>query len=75
MPLLPPYFCYFPSLFHATIPARIIKAVGEGSVTLRTYLALLNFKANHRKTLIIDGERGPDGTCQPIPNTSATISM
>src|SRR5699024_7622819 len=34
--------------------------VGDGSVTLRTYLALLNFKANHRKTLIVDGERGPE---------------
>jgi phosphatidylserine/phosphatidylglycerophosphate/cardiolipin synthase-like enzyme len=32
--------------------------VGETPVTLRTYLALLNFKANHRKTLVTDG---PDG--------------
>ena len=30
---------------------------GPGHVTLRTYLALLNFKANHRKVLICD----PDG--------------
>lgn len=28
--------------------------VGEGDVTLRSYLALLNFRANHRKTLIVD---------------------
>uniref|UniRef100_UPI0025EC8442 phospholipase D-like domain-containing protein n=1 Tax=Thiocapsa sp. TaxID=2024551 RepID=UPI0025EC8442 len=28
--------------------------VGEEAVTLRTYLALLNLKANHRKTLIAD---------------------
>lgn len=32
--------------------------VGETPVTLRTYLALLNFKANHRKILVTDG---PDG--------------
>ncbi|MGM0569498.1 phospholipase D-like domain-containing protein [Marinobacter sp.] len=33
-------------------------AFGEGKVTLRSYLALPNFKANHRKTLVIDeGER------------------
>lgn len=32
--------------------------VGPGKVTLRTYLALINFKANHRKTLVVDeGER------------------
>jgi phosphatidylserine/phosphatidylglycerophosphate/cardiolipin synthase-like enzyme len=34
--------------------------VGEGKVTLRTYLTMLNFKANHRKTLVIDGEDGPE---------------
>ncbi len=28
--------------------------VGAGKVTLRSYLALLNFRANHRKTLIVD---------------------
>ena len=32
--------------------------VGETPVTIRTYLALLNFKANHRKTLVTVG---PDG--------------
>ncbi|MCG8392366.1 MAG: phospholipase D family protein [Pseudomonadales bacterium] len=32
--------------------------MGPGKVTLRSYLTLLNFKANHRKTLIVDeGER------------------
>jgi phosphatidylserine/phosphatidylglycerophosphate/cardiolipin synthase-like enzyme len=35
--------------------------VGEGAVTLRTYLTLLNFKANHRKTLAVDGARGLEG--------------
>ena len=29
-------------------------AFEEGKVTLRSYLALLNFKANHRKTLVVD---------------------
>lgn len=28
--------------------------VGAGEVTLRSYLALLNFRANHRKTLVVD---------------------
>lgn len=28
--------------------------VGEGEVTLRSYLAVLNFRANHRKTLVVD---------------------
>lgn len=28
--------------------------VGDGRVTLRSYLHLLNFRANHRKTLIVD---------------------
>lgn len=28
--------------------------VGPGKVTLRSYLSLLNFKANHRKTLVVD---------------------
>ncbi len=27
---------------------------GDGEVTLRTYLTLINFKANHRKTLVVD---------------------
>ncbi|NBB93491.1 MAG: phospholipase [Gammaproteobacteria bacterium] len=35
--------------------------VGEGSVTLRTYMAMLNFKANHRKTLAVHGENGWEG--------------
>ncbi|ASK34754.1 phospholipase [Alcanivorax sp. N3-2A] len=29
-------------------------ATGPGKVTLRSYLALINFKANHRKTLVVD---------------------
>lgn len=33
-------------------------ALGTGKVTLRSYLTLANFRANHRKTLIVDeGER------------------
>lgn len=32
--------------------------VGPGEVTLRTGLALLNFKANHRKTLVADTPNG-----------------
>ncbi len=28
--------------------------MGPGQITLRSYLTLLNFKANHRKTLIVD---------------------
>ncbi|RFF28037.1 MULTISPECIES: phospholipase D-like domain-containing protein [unclassified Wenzhouxiangella] len=35
--------------------------VGEGKVTLRTYLTMLNFKANHRKTLVVDSENGAEG--------------
>lgn len=33
-------------------------ALGEGKVTLRSYLSLLNFKANHRKTLVADNGAG-----------------
>ncbi|WP_355659903.1 phospholipase D-like domain-containing protein [Halomonas salifodinae] len=33
-------------------------AMGPGRVTLRSYLSLLNFNANHRKTLVVD--RGDD---------------
>ncbi|MDN3522301.1 phospholipase D family protein [Halomonas ramblicola] len=33
-------------------------ALGPGRVTLRSYLTLLNFNANHRKTLVVD--RGDD---------------
>lgn len=33
-------------------------ALGEQPVTLRSYLALPNFKANHRKTLVTDSEEG-----------------
>lgn len=31
---------------------------GEGKITLRSYLHLLNFKANHRKTLVVDTDQG-----------------
>ena len=32
--------------------------VGPGDVSLRTWLRLLNFKANHRKTLVADAPEG-----------------
>ncbi|ANF81089.1 phospholipase [Acinetobacter sp. NCu2D-2] len=32
--------------------------VGEGKVTLRSYLHLINFKANHRKTVVVDTNEG-----------------
>lgn len=32
--------------------------VGEGKVTLRSYLSLANFKANHRKVLVVDSATG-----------------
>jgi len=35
--------------------------VGQDQVSLRTYLSLLNFKANHRKTLVTLGPNGWDG--------------
>ena len=31
---------------------------GEGQVTLRSYLNLFNFKANHRKTIVVDTDQG-----------------
>ena len=36
----------------------LANVLGEGKVTLRSYLALLNFKANHRKTLVADDGNG-----------------
>lgn len=32
--------------------------LGEGKITLRSYLELLNFKANHRKVLVVDSLDG-----------------
>src|SRR5690606_7082792 len=32
--------------------------VGAGEVSLRSYLHLLNFRANHRKTLVVDSGAG-----------------
>ncbi|GAB3049076.1 phospholipase D family protein [Acinetobacter apis] len=32
--------------------------LGPDKLTLRSYLSLLNFKANHRKTLVVDGASG-----------------
>lgn len=34
---------------------------GQGKVTLRSYLDLLNFKANHRKTIVVDTDQGWKG--------------
>ena len=31
---------------------------GDGKITLRSYLALFNFKANHRKTVVVDTAQG-----------------
>ncbi|WP_097459375.1 phospholipase D family protein [Mangrovitalea sediminis] len=48
--------------------------VGPGKVTLRTYLVLLNFKANHRKTLVVDegdGWRGLVTSANPHDASSA----
>ena len=35
--------------------------LGEGKVTLRSYFALFNFKANHRKTLVVNTAEGWKG--------------
>ncbi|QJQ95245.1 MULTISPECIES: phospholipase D-like domain-containing protein [Halomonadaceae] len=34
--------------------AWLVNPLGPGKVTLRSYLAALNFSANHRKTLVVD---------------------
>ena len=34
---------------------------GQGEVTLRSWLSMLNFKANHRKTLLADDPASPGG--------------
>ena len=36
--------------------------LGPGRVTVRSWLALANFKANHRKLLVADASAGPDGS-------------
>lgn len=57
--------------------------VGPGKVTLRTYLTLINFKANHRKTLVVDeGEQwtalvtsaNPHDGSSAHSNTAITLS-
>ncbi|MEL0167163.1 MAG: phospholipase D-like domain-containing protein [Pseudomonadaceae bacterium] len=40
-------------LGNSTEGGRLPNPVGPGKVTLRSYLHLLNFRANHRKTLVI----------------------
>ena len=47
---------------------------GEGKVSLRSYLALLNLNANHRKTLVVDEGNGWTGlvaTANPHDGSSA----
>ncbi len=39
-------------------PPRLANPLGEGTVALRSWLDLLNFKANHRKTLVADDGDG-----------------
>ncbi|MFT4022084.1 MAG: phospholipase D family protein [Acinetobacter sp.] len=34
---------------------------GQDKITLRSYLSLLNFKANHRKTIVVDTDEGWKG--------------
>ncbi len=36
----------------------LLNPVGEGKVTLRSYSNLINFKANHRKTIVVDTNDG-----------------
>jgi hypothetical protein len=48
------YFAKVPS-----IQKNLIDAYGtDGKITLRSYLNLFNFKANHRKTLVVDTAQG-----------------
>ena len=47
--------------------------LGEGKITLRSYFELLNFKANHRKTLVvdsIDGWKALVGSANPHDGSS-----
>ncbi len=38
-------------------PGRLLpNPIGPGRVSVRTYMKLINFKANHRKTLVVDQE-------------------
>src|SRR5690606_22884033 len=51
---------------------------GEGRVSLRSYLALLNFKANHRKTLVADDGDGLVGlvtSANPHDGSSAHTNI
>ena len=48
--------------------------VGEGKVTLRTYLHLLNFRANHRKTLIVGRNGEWTGMTPAAATTTARYS-
>jgi len=45
-------------LGNSTRAGWLPNALGPGRVTLRSYLALLNFNANHRKTLVVDRGEG-----------------
>ncbi|MDN3520284.1 phospholipase D-like domain-containing protein [Halomonas ramblicola] len=48
----------FRPLGNATRGGWLPDPLGPGRVTLRSYLALLNFNANHRKTLVVDHDDG-----------------
>lgn len=52
--------------------------LGEGRVSLRSYLRMLNFKANHRKTLIADSGDGITGfvtSANPHDGSSAHTNI
>jgi len=58
-----PVYSYFWNWFvrpfgNRTGVSTLPSPFGEGRVSLRSYLALLNFKANHRKILVTDNSEG-----------------
>jgi phosphatidylserine/phosphatidylglycerophosphate/cardiolipin synthase-like enzyme len=53
--------------FGNTIAQTLPNPFGAGRVSIRSYLSLLNFKANHRKLLVTDSA---DGTLQAIVSSA-----
>ena len=51
------YFCC-QSLGNNSEKVWLANPFGDGKITLRSYLHLFNFKANHRKTLVVDTTEG-----------------
>lgn len=49
-----PFWRLLAKPFGNAVGSTLPNPIGPGRVTVRTYLKLLNFKANHRKTLIVD---------------------